>query len=350
MSSHIEAASVTPPDIVLQGSSGGECEAFVVAIQEYAFATGQDDDPHWMMRCARTRLRGKALRWYAHLDPPVKKDWELFVQAMFDQYPLDDQPVEGDVRTPVWSSTTFSPGGPAATLPGHSESSHRAQNTDSSVSLEHPGFSRHPDYHTTCGLIPPTRRYNPSSTEQQIGLLRIVYEQETSIPEYVWWGYNPADGVWIDNLGYSYSYRQRTTPNRQEALIVKFLPSSGLHTIACLNSKTGCKGLAIQYPTTVTDDNNIPIAPQTTSRGAGFTSEVWRVLENGTLEASLSIFSQSAPYQPYEEIKFTTTEVHIDISGDMIYFVKPGAFLRPPGGNRVGDHASVRARIVFEPL
>ncbi|KAG8990255.1 hypothetical protein FRB90_001842 [Tulasnella sp. 427] len=244
-------ASVAPPDIVLQGNSGGECEAFVVAIQEYAFATGQDDDPQWMMRFARTRLRGKALRWYAHLDPSMKKDWELFVQAMFDQYPFDEQPMESDVRTSVWSSTTFSPSGSTAALPVDSEINHRVQNTGSSGPLQEAFLSGNPndlDKSLLRGPALSTRQYSPSSTGQKVGRLRIVYEEETSTLEYVWWNYIAHGIEWIEDSNYERSNRLQTTLNRHEALIVQFLPSSMCHTIGCLNSKTGNKYLAIRYP------------------------------------------------------------------------------------------------------
>ncbi|KAG8996052.1 hypothetical protein FRB90_012834 [Tulasnella sp. 427] len=97
MSNQILASEVAPPSVTLQGTDGSECEAFVVAIQENAFTTGQDDDPHWMMRFGRTRLRGKALRWYATLEKSVKGDWDCFVQALFEQYPHDEQPDAADI-------------------------------------------------------------------------------------------------------------------------------------------------------------------------------------------------------------------------------------------------------------
>ncbi|KAG9040288.1 hypothetical protein FS837_000852 [Tulasnella sp. UAMH 9824] len=90
------------PDIIFRGTDGNECEAFVVAIRDLAFTKGKDEDPNWMLRYATTRLRGKALRWHAELDLSIRKDWDLFVQAMFKQYPFVEERDEVGIATPVW--------------------------------------------------------------------------------------------------------------------------------------------------------------------------------------------------------------------------------------------------------
>lgn len=89
-------------DITFRGTDGNECEAFVVAIRDLALANGKDEDNHWMLRYATTRLRGKALRWHARLDPSVRKDWDLFVQALFEEYPFVEGRDEDGIATPVW--------------------------------------------------------------------------------------------------------------------------------------------------------------------------------------------------------------------------------------------------------
>ncbi|KAG9032279.1 hypothetical protein FS837_002773, partial [Tulasnella sp. UAMH 9824] len=78
-------------NIIFRGTDGNECEAFVVAMHDLAFANGKDQDPDWMVRYAKTRLRGKALRWHAELDPSIRKDWDLFVQAMFKEFPFVEE-------------------------------------------------------------------------------------------------------------------------------------------------------------------------------------------------------------------------------------------------------------------
>ncbi|KAG8951363.1 hypothetical protein FRC04_006134 [Tulasnella sp. 424] len=83
-------------------TDGSECEAFVVAIRDLAFADGKEEDYRWMLHYATTRLRGKALRWHAKLDPSIQKDWTLFVQAMFEEYPLVEERDTGGIATPVW--------------------------------------------------------------------------------------------------------------------------------------------------------------------------------------------------------------------------------------------------------
>lgn len=72
-----------------------------------------------MLRYATTRLRHKALRWHARLDPSARKDWDLSVQALFDEYPLIEEREEGGIATPIWTSTTFSPAPSTITLPGN---------------------------------------------------------------------------------------------------------------------------------------------------------------------------------------------------------------------------------------
>ncbi|KAG9028034.1 hypothetical protein FS837_004006 [Tulasnella sp. UAMH 9824] len=154
---------------------GKECEAFVVAIQDFAFSKGWDEDHSWMLRFAKTRLRGKALRWYTRLDTSIKKDWDLFVRALFDQYPLVE--ASDDARP-----------------------------------------------------------YDASSEGQQIGILRIVTEEGTRLPQYVWRDYTSKE-IKVQGGLYSYSFPRMTTVDCHEALIVSFLPSSAPHQIGCLASR-----------------------------------------------------------------------------------------------------------------
>ncbi|KAG8938000.1 hypothetical protein FRC00_003874, partial [Tulasnella sp. 408] len=74
------------PEIVFRGIDGNECEDFVAAIRQYALAQRKEGDNYWMLQYATTRMRGKALRWHAELDPVIRKDWDLFVRALFKEY------------------------------------------------------------------------------------------------------------------------------------------------------------------------------------------------------------------------------------------------------------------------
>lgn len=97
-----EGLEIQNPDIIFWGTDGTECEAFVVAIRDLAFAKGKEEDHHWMIHYATTRLRGKALRWHAKLDLSTQKDWYLFVQALFEEYPFVEGTGKVGIATPVW--------------------------------------------------------------------------------------------------------------------------------------------------------------------------------------------------------------------------------------------------------
>ncbi|KAG8978567.1 hypothetical protein FRB90_008385, partial [Tulasnella sp. 427] len=93
---------VSAPELVFHGLDGNECETFVGAIQKTAYDKGKDEDHAWMLRWAKSCLRSKALRWYAKLDPSRRRDWDMFVKAMFEAYPpVGAEPVDGGVETPV---------------------------------------------------------------------------------------------------------------------------------------------------------------------------------------------------------------------------------------------------------
>ncbi|KAG8938001.1 hypothetical protein FRC00_003875 [Tulasnella sp. 408] len=96
------AEEIPNTDIIFRGIDGNECESFIVAIRDLAFAKGKDEDPNWMLRYATTRLRGQALRWHVRLDPSIQKDWYLFTQALFEEYPFVEEGDEGGVATPAW--------------------------------------------------------------------------------------------------------------------------------------------------------------------------------------------------------------------------------------------------------
>lgn len=76
--------------IIFRGINGNEAEGFVQAIRQAAFAENKDDDYPWMARFATTCLQGKAMRWHAKLDSNIQMDWRLLVQAILDEWQLED--------------------------------------------------------------------------------------------------------------------------------------------------------------------------------------------------------------------------------------------------------------------
>ncbi|KIO18921.1 hypothetical protein M407DRAFT_31429 [Tulasnella calospora MUT 4182] len=177
-----------------------------------------------MLRFAKTRLRGRALRWYARLDQAIKKDWDLFVQALFDQYPLVEAPDDGAIATPIWSATTFSPSLSTITFPANPE----------------------PNLNTARRSPAIPCQYDASSGGQQIGVLRVVTEEAIHLPQYVWWGYT-AEKINGHKLHSFYEHPKMATLNRHEALIVSFIPSSAPHQIGCRNSKADFSTLTMHY-------------------------------------------------------------------------------------------------------
>ncbi|KAG8951369.1 hypothetical protein FRC04_006140, partial [Tulasnella sp. 424] len=202
-------------DIIFRGTNGNECEDFVAAIREHAFVNGMDKDRDWMLRYAATRLRGKALRWHATLDPSVQDDWYLFVKALFEEYPLVEERDERGVATPVWTSTAFSPTPSIATLPGttaiHTTKPEAQGDEVGSVDGVRPPGS----LHLNGGPIPLQKVYDPSLPGFQIGHLRVVYDAGRPGPHYV-------------------SDRRRITTNVCDALIVSFIPEVKPHQIVCM--------------------------------------------------------------------------------------------------------------------
>ncbi|KAG8936832.1 hypothetical protein FRC00_007548, partial [Tulasnella sp. 408] len=191
-----------------------------------------DEDHQWLLRFTRTRLRGKALRWYAGLDTSIKKDWDLFVQALFDQHPLVDDPETDENGTPVSTS--------AITLSANPE--HNPNLTTNTLlgpvtpntqwRYEYSHYSYLSNQHTYA-----SRQYDASSVGMQIGLLRVAYFEGMGPPQYIWWDDYVEQEILNQRGGTAYSYGKRITMNRHEALIVSFLSSSAPHQIGCLVRK-----------------------------------------------------------------------------------------------------------------
>ncbi|KAG8928996.1 hypothetical protein FRC01_005076, partial [Tulasnella sp. 417] len=171
-------------DIVFRGIDGNECEAFIVAIRDLAFAKGKEEDCHWMLHYATTRLRHKALRWHAKLDPSIRKAWDSFVQALFEEYPLVEDRDEGGIATPVWTSTTFSPAQSTTTLSGNDPHI-------TTVSKPHPaGADRGRAQHSESPSLEPVhssplRSHNLPLPGARMGRLLVLYEEDRACYHYV---------------------------------------------------------------------------------------------------------------------------------------------------------------------
>lgn len=84
---------------VFLGIDGQECEEFIRAIHNAAYAEGKIRDNAWMADLALTYFSGRALRYYDSLEPEVKSDWSLLRQALLARYsPLDDDENETQPR------------------------------------------------------------------------------------------------------------------------------------------------------------------------------------------------------------------------------------------------------------
>ncbi|KIO22563.1 carbohydrate esterase family 8 protein [Tulasnella calospora MUT 4182] len=143
-------------------------------------------------------------------------------------------PEDQGKATPVWSATTFSPSPPAITLselnPNDTKQSLPCGPTVPNTQLGHE-YSL--CWHSCNQHAYPVRKYDASSEKQQIGLLRVINEDEIGIPQY----YSVEEEILHIANNYSYSHANGTTPNRREALIVSFLPIIGAPSTRMLELK-----------------------------------------------------------------------------------------------------------------
>lgn len=351
-------------DIILRGTDGNECEAFVAAIQELAFVRRKDDDPHWMLRYARTRLRGKAMRWYAKLDPSIRNDWNLFVQAMFEEYLYVEERDRDGIATPVWTSTTFGPAFSSATLP-ETPASHGLSSTNvpqvptganeiSSPMRDQAVYSQSLASGSLSALSPAV--YDPSVPGPHMGRLRVVYQEDASRPRYICCSYDASKEF------------KNVTLNAEEALIVSFVPFSEPHEILCMvqRFRIRCErrlavmlfrvDVAEYHPIVSTSECRSPTTFTTWSANnrCQQVSKIWNVLTDGTLQVTLADLSVQQARDSTDMCTITpndaylTTNAYVDISGEMIYLTRDhraSCVLHPDSSNPL-----VRARIVFEPL
>lgn len=117
------------------------------------------------------------------------------------------------------SATTFSPSASTAILPSDQVLNSQLNARDKGHIAENRTTHSH------------HRAYNPSTPGRHFGILRLVGNEESAPPQYIWHGhrelYHPRGGVLNEE-------RLCTTLDRQEALLVCFVQSTEPHTIGCL--------------------------------------------------------------------------------------------------------------------
>ncbi|KIO27955.1 hypothetical protein M407DRAFT_22863 [Tulasnella calospora MUT 4182] len=196
-----------------------------------------------MLHYATTRLRGKALRWHATLDSSVRKDWDLFVQALFGEFPSVKESAGDGLETPVWSSTTLSLTPPRIGLFSNLDFQNVAPSSpvaseDVPHTMTTPPHGPQPFSASALQLSP--RLYDPSFPGLHIGRLRILPEGGSTTPLYIWWG--PPH---VDTCCAKAPSRQNTgvldlknaTAHIHEALIVSFVAIPEPHQVACLAAR-----------------------------------------------------------------------------------------------------------------
>ncbi|KAG9002724.1 hypothetical protein FRB90_011325 [Tulasnella sp. 427] len=239
-------------NIVFRGIDGNECETFIAAVEELAFNEGWSEDGRRMLLFIRSRLRNRALRWFAELDGSVKTNLDLLVQAMFKQYPpvpeeFTPRPNEVEISTPVWSATTFSPAASTVTLPANqatSDDNHRVRQTDQVLSnFNHPALRTAPP--TATAVV---RVYNPSGFGYHVGRLRIVYTDGAE-PGYLWRGTPDNQNGLLSKIPSNFQFHGQpfgcVTFDQREALIVSFSIEEESYTISCSDTRHSQSHLAV---------------------------------------------------------------------------------------------------------
>ncbi|KIO31352.1 hypothetical protein M407DRAFT_19729 [Tulasnella calospora MUT 4182] len=325
-------------DIIFRGNDGTECEEFVVAIRDIAFAKGKDEDHSWMVRYATTRLRGNALRWHAKLDLSVQQSWYLFVQALFEEYPVAGERDGGGIVTPVWTTTTFSPAPSTVALPGNN--SHLTTTSilqSAGTEVVPPRSTESSDSISPGGeLVLPPRVYDSSLPGYYMGRLRVVYEDPRPGPHWIRANLSP----------------RRVTSDPQEALIVTFISSSESHHINSADPKLGV-GVG-RY-----DLDKFHRLHTTYERDVSFSGDgssyqvisgIWSISADGTLNPTLPNLVRDAKgtNELIHSGNYSTNTVYVDISGETVSFVQD--YSTPRATHPSSGLPLLRARIVFEPL
>ncbi|KAG8988938.1 hypothetical protein FRB90_002488 [Tulasnella sp. 427] len=364
------------PNIVFRGIDGNECEAFIAAVEELAFNEGWSEDGRRMLLFIRSRLRNRALRWFAELDGSVKTNLDLLVQAMFKQYPpvpeeLTPHPNKVEISTPVWSATTFSPAASTVTLPANqasSEENNQVRQTDQTLSTFNLPALRAGPPTVTAGI----RAYNPSRFGYHVGRLRIVYTDGAE-PGYLWRGIPDNQNSLLSKIPSNFQFHGQpfgcVTFDQREALIVSFRIEEEPYTISCSDTRYSQIHLAVALNSRDSEFHSMVAThgmqaarkvnwyQSTPNPSSQILSKIWNVLDDGTVQATLSgryfpkppvLDSYGNSYGDFEPVNWTTTTVYADAAGLPLCFAKDYAV---PHRTHPDSHRPLlKARIVFEPL
>ena len=74
-------------DLTFHGSDDVACEAFILAINRWAFDNEKQEDDRLVAQFAYSHMAGKMLRFYETLDDDVQGSWKLLRRALLDRYP-----------------------------------------------------------------------------------------------------------------------------------------------------------------------------------------------------------------------------------------------------------------------
>ncbi|KIO27095.1 hypothetical protein M407DRAFT_7453 [Tulasnella calospora MUT 4182] len=180
-------------------------------------------------------------------------------------------------------------------------------------------------------------------------------------PAYVWRGAAPEYSFTkqIDRITpYNGGSVKCVTLDRQDALLFCFRPDAEAYPIACLSPVPARHHRF--HPLVATA--GVRTASQV-SLGSGLwrppyqmVSKIWNVLEDGTLQATLSDFPEPTQIDRYNELlhgkvepsNWTTTTVYVDTAGVPISFAKDAVTTSSTHPNT--NRPLLKARIVFEPF
>ncbi|KAG8899824.1 hypothetical protein FRC00_000869 [Tulasnella sp. 408] len=227
--------------IAFEGNDGRECEDFVAAVHEAAFNGGWMDDEKQLLHFTITRLRRRALRWYATLDPADRSEWSRFLRALFAQYPEINELTAPDDPGSLWSSGTNETNPFAPPIERNADSVPLDPPRPNSRAQE--GVET--ENTATAAWFAPSRALSPHISgggTLLTGKLRVILEGEDDAPPTYIWGGLSKDGT--DSK--SRVDFKRTTLNVGDALIVNFKPYNEPHSICCVNPELAHRDLGIR--------------------------------------------------------------------------------------------------------
>ncbi|KAG8894769.1 hypothetical protein FRB99_001004, partial [Tulasnella sp. 403] len=88
---------ISADKLVFRGTdtTDSECEDFIEAVRQLAFAQGKQRDNEWIIDLVHKSLAGDALRWHAMLPQEIQNDWYRLQQALLTQFPLIFRGIDG---------------------------------------------------------------------------------------------------------------------------------------------------------------------------------------------------------------------------------------------------------------